>query len=136
MKPPLHVPGPETSAPDADGASVRCAGAVTDSAQAASDDARFSVRARELALTADVTAAYLTLTTAAKTAALQAQNAAKARLELKFTQDRYRSGAVSLVDVTDARAAFERAESDRINAVFDYHKAFAALESAVGRPLR
>jgi outer membrane protein len=105
-------------------------------AQAASDDARFSVRARELALTADVTAAYLTLTTAAKTAALQAQNAAKARLELKFTQDRYRSGAVSLVDVTDARAAFERAESDRINAVFDYHKAFAALESAVGRPLR
>jgi outer membrane protein len=105
-------------------------------AQAASDDARFNVRARELALTADVTAAYLTLTTAAKTAALQAQNAAKARLELKFTQDRYRSGAVSLVDVTDARAAFERAESDRINAVFDYHKAFAALESAVGRPLR
>ena len=105
-------------------------------AQASSDDARFNVRARELALTADVTAAYLTLTTAAKTAALQAQNAAKARLELKFTQDRYRSGAVSLVDVTDARAAFERAESDRINAVFDYHKAFAALESAVGRPLR
>lgn len=105
-------------------------------AVAASDDARFNVRAAELALVADVTGAYLTLTTAAKTAALQAQNAAKARLELKFTQDRYRSGAVSLVDVTDARAAFERAESDRINAVFDYHKAFAALESAVGRPLR
>jgi outer membrane protein len=105
-------------------------------AQAGSDDARFNVRARELALTADVTAAYLTLTTAAKTAALQAQNSAKARLELKFTEDRYRSGAVNLVDVTDARAAYERAESDRINAIFDYHKAFAALESAVGRPLR
>lgn len=105
-------------------------------AQASRDDARFSVRARELAVTADVTAAYLTLTTAARTAALQAQNSAKARLELKFTQDRYRSGAVNLVDVTDARAAYERAESDRINAIFDYHKAFAALESAVGRPLR
>ncbi len=105
-------------------------------AQASRDDARFSVRARELALTADVSAAYLTLTTAARTAALQAQNSAKARLELKFTQDRYRSGAVNLVDVTDSRAAYERAESDRINAIFDYHKAFAALESAVGRPLR
>jgi outer membrane protein len=105
-------------------------------AQASSDDARFNVRARELALTADVTAAYLTLTTAAKTAALQAQNSAKARLELKFTEDRYRNGAVTLVDVTDARAAYERAESDRINAIFDYHKAYAALESAVGRPLR
>ena len=105
-------------------------------AQAANDDARFDVRARELALTADVTAAYLTLTTAAKTAALQAQNSAKARLELKFTQDRYSSGAVNFVDLTESRAAYERAESDRINAIFDYHKAFAALESAVGRPLR
>ena len=105
-------------------------------AQASSDDARFSVRARELALTADVTAAYLTLTTASRTAALQAQNSAKARLELKFTEDRYRSGAVNFVDLTEARAAYERAESDRINAIFDYHKAFAALESAVGRPLR
>lgn len=105
-------------------------------AQAASEDARFSIRARELALTADVTAAYLTLTTAARTAALQAQNSAKAKLELKFTEDRYRSGAVNFVDLTESRAAYERAESDRINAIFDYHKAFAALESAVGRPLR
>jgi len=105
-------------------------------AQAASYDARYGVRARELAITADVTAAYLTLITAAQTATLQAQNSAKARLELKFTQDRYRSGAVNFVDVTDSRAAYERAESDRINAIFDYHKAYAALESAVGRPLR
>ena len=105
-------------------------------ALASSDDARFSVRARELALTADVTAAYLTLTTAEKTAAIQEQNSAKAKLELKFAQDRYRTGSVTLVDVTDARAAYERAESDRINAIYDYHKAYAALESAVGRPLR
>ena len=105
-------------------------------ALASSDDARFSVRAAELGLVADVTGAYLTLTTAARTAALQAQNSAKAKLELKFAQDRYRSGSVTLVDVTDARAAYERAESDRINAIFDYHKAYAALESAVGRPLR
>ncbi|MGH9422291.1 MAG: TolC family protein, partial [Thermoanaerobaculia bacterium] len=104
-------------------------------ALASSDDARFNVRARELALTADVTSAYLTLTTAEKTAAIQEQNSAKAKTELKFAQDRYRTGSATLVDVTDARAAYERAESDRINAVFDYHKAYAALESAVGRPL-
>ncbi len=105
-------------------------------AQAANSDARFNVRARELAITADVTAAYLTLTTAARTAALQAQNSAKARLELRFTEDRYRNGAVNFVDLTESRAAYERAESERINAIYDYHKAFAALESAVGRPLR
>jgi outer membrane protein len=105
-------------------------------AQAASADARYGVRAREIAITADVTAAYLTLKTAEKTTALQAQNSAKARLELKFTQDRYQSGSLTFVDLTEARAAYERAESDRINAVYDYHKAFAALESAVGRAIR
>jgi outer membrane protein len=105
-------------------------------AQASSADARYSVRARELAIVADVTAAYHTLKTAEQTSALQEQNSAKAKLELKFTQDRYRNGQVTFVDLTESRAAYERAESDRINAIYAYHKAFAALESAVGRPLR
>jgi len=99
-------------------------------------DARYSIRARELALTADVTAAYLTLITAEKTVALQEQNAAKARQELKLMQDRYRIGATTFVDLAQSRATYERAESDRINAIYDYHKAFAILESAVGKPLR
>jgi outer membrane protein len=105
-------------------------------AMANRSDARYSVRARELALTADVTAAYLILQTAEKTVELQEQNAAKARQELKLVQDRFRIGATTFVDLTEARATYERAESDRINAVYDYHKSFAALESAVGHPLR
>ena len=105
-------------------------------AMANRSDARYSVRAKELALTADVTAAYLTLQTAEKTVALQEQNAAKAKQELKLVQDRYRIGATTFVDLTESRATYERAESDRINAIYDYHKAFAALESAVGHPLR
>jgi outer membrane protein len=105
-------------------------------AMASRSDARYSVKARELALTADVTAAYLTVVTAEKTVELQEQNAAKAKQELKLVQDRFRIGATTFVDLTEARATYERAESDRINAVYDYHKAFAALESAVGHPLR
>jgi len=105
-------------------------------AMASRSDARYSVRSRELALTADVTAAYLTLVTAEKTVALQEQNAAKARQELKLMQDRYRIGATTFVDLAQSRATYERAESDRITAIYDYHKAFAILESAVGKPLR
>ena len=45
-------------------------------------------------------------------------------------------GAATFVDVQQARADFERAENDRINALYTFHQAFAALESAVGRPLR
>jgi outer membrane protein len=105
-------------------------------AMANRSDARYGVRAKELALTADVTAAYLFLQTAEKTVVLQEQNAAKAKQELKLVQDRYRIGATTYVDLTEARATYERAESDRINAIYDYHKAFAALESAVGHSLR
>lgn len=105
-------------------------------AMANRSDARYEVRSKELALTADVTAAYLTVVTAEKTVALQEQNAAKARQELKLVQDRYRIGATTFVDLSEARATYERAESDRINAIYDYHKAFAALESAVGHSLR
>ena len=99
-------------------------------------DARHQVRSRELALTADVTAAYLTLTASVRTVALQEQNATKAREELAFVQERYRVGSATYLELVDSRALFERAESERINAIYDYHKAFAALESAVGSPLR
>jgi outer membrane protein len=107
-----------------------------ETAAAARSDAQYNRRAQELALTANVTSAYLNVMTAAKTAAMQQDNAAEARQELALAQARYQVGAASSLDVTDARAAFERAENGRINAVYSYQTAFAALEAAVGRPLR
>jgi len=53
-----------------------------------------------------------------------------------LAQERYRVGAATFLDLNDARASYERAENDRINAVYEFHKAFAALENAVGHPLR
>jgi outer membrane protein len=49
---------------------------------------------------------------------------------------RYRVRDQDFIEVTTARSDFERAETDRINAVYDFHKAYATLEAAVGRPLR
>jgi len=89
-----------------------------------------------LQLTADVTGAYLNLTTAARTVTLQEQNATQARQELALAQEKYRVGAATFLDLSDAQATFQTAENDRINAIYAFHKAFAALESAVGRPLR
>jgi outer membrane protein len=100
------------------------------------EDARYGVQSRELALEADVTAAYLSLQTAQQTVALQQQNSAKARQELQFVQDQYAVGLSTFVDLTTSRASYAQAENDRINAVYNYHKAVAALESAVGQPLR
>ncbi|MEP6689862.1 MAG: TolC family protein [Gemmatimonadaceae bacterium] len=105
-------------------------------AQAQHDDAIYAVRRGELALTEGITEFYLQLRTAARTVALQEQTVARAREELRLAEERFRVGAGTSLDVTTARASFERAETDRINAVYDFHSAFAALESAVGRPLR
>ena len=105
-------------------------------AQASRDDARHEVRRHELRLTADVTAAYYTLVTAVRANEVQEQNAVRAREELLLTEERYRVGAATFVELTESRASFERAAQDRIAAIYDYHQAWAALENAVGRPLR
>jgi outer membrane protein len=100
------------------------------------EDAASNVRAKDLALTADVTQAYLTVMTAAQTVVLQEQNASKAKEEVAFAEERYRVGASTFLDVVTSRGTYEQALIDRVNAVYDYHKAFAQLENAVGRPLR
>lgn len=100
------------------------------------DDARQVRRARELQTTSDVTQAYLNLVTAARTVTLQEQVAARAREELSFAEERYRVGASTFLDVSTSRATYEQAQVDRVNAIYEYHRAFAALENAVGRPLR
>ena len=105
-------------------------------AQVDRDNARLTVRARELQTTADVTQGYLNLVTAARTVELQEVNAQKAREELTYAQERYRVGAATFLDVTTSSGAFVQAQVDRINAIYDYHRAYAALEAAVGRPLR
>ena len=100
------------------------------------NDAKFNVRARELLTTSNVTEAYRNLQTALRTTELNDINAAAAREQLTFAEERYRVGAATFLDVTTSRGTFEQAQIDRLNAVYDYHRAFAALESAVGRPLR
>ena len=105
-------------------------------AEASRNDAQYVIRAQELKTRASVTSAYLTLQAQAQEVALQERTAAQAREALRLAEERYRVGLAPFLDVSDARTQFEQAESDRINAVYDFHKAFAALEAAVGRPLR
>jgi len=105
-------------------------------AQVDKEDAGYNVRSRDLALTAEVTQWYRTLQTAIRTVALQEQVAAKAKEELSYAEERYKVGASTFLDVVTSRGSYEQALIDRVNAVYDYHKAFAALENAVGHPLR
>jgi outer membrane protein len=105
-------------------------------AASSKQDARYRVRSEELRLTADVTAGYTTLVAALRTFRLQEQNAAAARSNLQLAQERYRVGLISLVDLQQTRSDYSTAETNRIDALYEFHRSFAALEAAVGRPLR
>jgi len=105
-------------------------------AKAQQQDLEEDVRARGLQVHTDVSQAYLTVTTAYRTIAIQDTNRTAAREQLQLATERYRVGSGTFFELLDAQVAQLRAESDYVNAVYDYHKAVAALEAAVGRPLR
>lgn len=100
------------------------------------ENTRYQLRTQELATRTQVTQAYLNLQLAYKTIALRQQNADQAREEYQYAQDRYRVGQANYLDVTTAHGTFVQAQVDRLNSIYDFQKAFATLESAVGRPLR
>ena len=105
-------------------------------ASVARDNARQAVRQQELAAQQAVRTAYLNLDAAQQTVTIQEANGKLAREALLLAETRYRVGQATFLDVANARADFSRAENDRITAVYDFHRAFAALEQAVGKRLR
>jgi len=105
-------------------------------AQVQRDDLAEGVRARSLQVEAEVHSRWLGVQTAYQAIQVQAIARDAARDQLRLAQDRYRLGAGSSLEVSDGQNAVSRAEGDYVNAVYEYHRAIALLEYAVGRPLR
>jgi len=105
-------------------------------ARAQHGDMEEAVRARGLGVQTEVSQAFLTLQTAFRAVGLQDTNRTAAREQLELATQRYRVGSGTFFELLDAQVAALRAESDYVNATYDYHKALAALEAAVGRSLR
>ena len=105
-------------------------------AAAQRDDAEEARRARELAVRTDVESRYLSLRTSWRAIGVQITSRTAAAERLRLAQDRYRLGSGTALELTDAQNAVTRAEGDYNSAVYAYHRAFTALEAAVGRRLR
>ncbi len=95
-----------------------------------------SVRAQELSVRAQVSSAWVGLDVAYRTIAVQKDNLAAADEALALGTERYRVGSGSIIDLLTARVNDETAAYNYLNARYNYQKAIAALEQAVGRPLR
>jgi outer membrane protein len=105
-------------------------------AREAQKDADEGVRAQALQVRATVHSRYLRLEATYRAIALVERSRTAAREQLRLAQDRYRVGIGTALEVTDAQTAVQNAEGNYVNAVFEYHRSIAALEAAVGRPLR
>ncbi len=105
-------------------------------AKANQQDLEESVRARGLGVQTEVSQAYLNLAAAYQTIAIQDTNRTAAQEQLQLATDRYTIGSGSFLELQDAQVAALRAATDYVGAVYDYHRALAALEAAVGRSLR
>jgi len=105
-------------------------------AAAQADDAREQLRARALQVRTEVSQAYYGMLTAYRSIGIQDANRSAAREQLRLATEQYRVGSGTFLNVLDAQAAAQQAETDYVRAVYDYHRAVAQLEAAVGRPLR
>jgi outer membrane protein len=100
------------------------------------DDLNQAIRSGELSVRAGVAAAYRSLIASYQKIGLQQSNKAAAAEALDLAQQRYRVGSGTYLELLTARVAADKADADYVTAVYDYHKAIATLENAVGRPLR
>ncbi|CAN5869860.1 hypothetical protein BH23GEM9_BH23GEM9_29890 [soil metagenome] len=110
--------------------------AQVQNASAAAEDAKYQRREEELARRATVATTFLALQTAYRSVAIEERNVAAAAEQLALSRERYRLGAGSILELTQAQATRARADQAHLTALYSFHENLASLEAAVGRPLR
>lgn len=105
-------------------------------ASAAAEDARHQRREEELSRRTTVATSYLALQTAYRAVGIEERNVVAAAEQLELARERYRLGAGSILELTQAQATMARADQAHLDALYSFHENLADLESAVGRPLR
>ena len=105
-------------------------------ASAAAQDAKHQRREEELSRQATVATSYLAVQTAYRSVGIEERNVAAATEQLELARERYRLGAGSILELTQAQATMARADQAHLAALYSFHENLADLESAVGRSLR
>jgi len=107
-----------------------------EAARVAEADSRFQVRDQELRLKADLASGLSTLRTAYEAALIEEENQVWADEQLRLSQEQYRLGAATFLEMVEAETVKAQADRDRLAAIFAYHDALASLEGLVGTTLR
>jgi outer membrane protein len=104
-------------------------------ARATLDQTRTAERAEELALRTELDQALGTIDAAAASIDLAEQTVELSAEDLRVTQERYRLGLATILDLQSAQIALRQAEVDLIRRRFDYQIGLARLEAILGADL-
>ncbi|MCK4427310.1 MAG: TolC family protein [candidate division Zixibacteria bacterium] len=77
--------------------------------------------------------AFLNVQEAKEKINLTKKKVKSAEEDLDLVQEKYNLGAANILELLDAEVSFKKAESDRIEALYDYNLAVAQFEKAIGR---
>jgi len=94
--------------------------------------ARESLDQTERAAALAIKQQYLGVELARETRRLAEQTEASAQEDFNLAQEKYNLGAATILDLLDAQVSLTTAQTDKVNAMFDYHIAVARLENAMG----
>jgi len=104
-------------------------------ARATLDQTRTAERAEELALRKELDQSLGTIDAAAASIDLAEQTVELSAEDLRVTQERYRLGLATILDLQSAQIALRQAEVDLIRRRFDYQIGLARLEALLGADL-
>ncbi len=91
-----------------------------------------NLRATRLSVGADVERSYLSAVEANARIDAAVNALGSARVSLGAAQGKYLAGVGTVVEVTDAELKLRQAESEHVQALYDYNTSLAALKAAVG----
>jgi outer membrane protein len=77
--------------------------------------------------------AYLGVQQAQETVGLTNDKLQSAKEDLDLVQEKYSLGAASILDLLDAEVSYKQAQSDQVQALYDYNLAVAQFEQAIGK---
>ena len=106
--------------------------AAVDMASSDAANARSAQQQITDAVTLDVQQSYLSLNESEDRIQVAEKGLEQAKEAMRLAQVRYQGGVSTQLEVLDARAALTQAETNHVNAQFDYQIALAKLERAVG----
>lgn len=87
----------------------------------------------EKAVELAVKQAYLGVELAQESRNVADQTEASAQEDFNLAQEKYNLGAATILDLLNAQESLTRAQTDKVNALYDHYVAVARLENAVGR---